>query len=231
MWFVCGMSAALVGGTVMAQTGTGTGSRMGSTTGMGTQGTKLVELPSDEKGILERLHHSNQNEIQLAQLVKEKGTNPQLKDFAQMLITDHTQADQKLMTYAKTKKLSLGEPKPMNDMERKMMSASKANMEVFKTLKGPMFDQVVTAHLVSSHDKTLDKLVTITHSNQSQELTSMATELIPKISQHRDEAYRILSAVKLPVGGVGGAGQSGDLGHDTMPSSPGQEPARPMQRQ
>jgi putative membrane protein len=231
----CFLGVTLLGLPCFAQTGTTgtTGSRTGQTGTM--TGQKLIDLPTDEKGILERIRHTNQMEIQLAQLARDKATSQSVKSFAQMMITEHQQVDQKLMTYAQGKKITLGKPKPMNELERKSAAAQEASMEKMKAMSGPLFDVAFMSHMVSGHDMMLAKVITAQQTlKNKQELVTILSELQPKFSQHRDEAYRILGEVKISgMAGVGGAGEQGmEPNHSTMPSpTPGtQQPRNPGTR-
>src|SRR5689334_18102792 len=80
-----------------------------------------VVLPKDEKSFLEALHHVNEMEIEMGKLAQQKGVTQDVKDFGQKMVTDHQQADQQLMAYAKQANLKLGEPKPTSEVEKKAM--------------------------------------------------------------------------------------------------------------
>jgi putative membrane protein len=191
----------------VAQTAT---SRPGQMTARSPTG---IELPSDEKAVLERLKHHNKMEVKWGELGRERASNPQVKQFAEMMVTDHGQANEKVMTYAKTRKWTLAEqPKPMNDTEKKGMAASKATMELMQTMQGPAFDSMFMANMVKSHDKTLLKLTAIQEKFSGTELARMANEMMPKISEHRDQAYRILGQIKPGGMATGGAGTEGTKG-------------------
>ena len=171
-------------------------------------------IPTDPKAFLERLHHTNQSEIKEAELAQQNSQNPDVKAYAQQMITEHTAADQKLMAYAKSKNLKLAEmPKPMNDMERKGMAAHTAMMAALKEMKGMPFDSKYLAGQVAAHDMAIGKVMAA----QSQmkgadaELTAMLSELSQKLPHHREMAYSALGKLgqqmKSHMGATGGSGE------------------------
>src|SRR3954447_8556866 len=84
--------------------------------GKSTEKNKMMSL--DEKGLLERLHMANQHEITAGNMAMQKASNDATKQAAQMIVSDHEQADQDVMALAKKKNLKLGAPTPMNEMEK-----------------------------------------------------------------------------------------------------------------
>ncbi len=181
--------------------------------------------PTDEKALLERLHYANQQEIKLGQLAEKNATNAEVKSFASMMVKDHTAMDQKLMDYAKGKSLKLADmPKPMNDMEKKMMAQDKASMEELQVLKGAAFDSCYMAGQVGDHDATLGKVMAAKQGMTTMDptMTSMMQELTTKVPQHREQAWTILGKLDdgMAVGGSGspqgGTGMGGNMDHGAM---------------
>ena len=68
-----------------------------------------VSAGAAERGpvLLAFMHHANQREIDMARLVKEKSDSPQVKAFADRLITDHQAADDRILAFAKGRGLDL----------------------------------------------------------------------------------------------------------------------------
>jgi putative membrane protein len=233
----------VVGGSALAQSTTqgaasgstqGTGSGQGATQGSaqgqmmkGAQAGKgmakggMIEhmgfmIPADEKAMLERLHHVNQMEIQLGELAQKNGQSQDVKSYGEMLVKDHTAADQKVKDQAKQKGLTLSAPKPLNEVERKTMAAQKANMEKLKELKGAPFDACFLANMVGDHDEVLGKLMAAQQNVTDTAMTPLLQDLSRSIMQHRQQAHTLLSRVGPgSTTGVGGAGMGGQgMGHD-----------------
>lgn len=206
----------LLGGTALAQ-------QSGKETKKGTAELRGFVVPTDEKALLERLHYTNQMEIKLGHLAQQNSQNPDVKSFGEQMVREHTAADQKLMTLARGQNLTLSDmPKPMNDMEKKVMAADKAVMEELQTLKGEPFDSCYISGQVGDHDATLGKLMAgrqaITGNAQ---LTSLLDEMTQTVAQHRQQAYTVLGKLgqSMGVGGAGtdmqkgtGAGTGGHMG-------------------
>jgi putative membrane protein len=207
--------AALAQDKAMGNPGQGKGAAKGATTEL-----RGFVVPTDEKAFLERLHYTNQKEIKLGQLAQQNATHPDVKAFGEMMVKDHTAADQKLMTMAQTRNLKLADmPKPLNDMEKKVMAADKANQEKLQALKGEAFDACYMSLMVGDHDETLGKVMAGQQSmTGNAELTAMLGNVSQSVTQHRQQAYSVLGRLGPQATGVGGTG--GDMG-GTKPSGSG----------
>jgi putative membrane protein len=241
----------VVGGAALAQSAQGTtpgttqgGAAQGTTPGQTMQASKptpkggMIEhmgfmVPADEKAFLERLHHINQMEIQVGKLAQQNGQSQDVKSYGEMLVTDHSAADEKLMAYAQGKKLKLGSPKPLNEVERKAMAAQKAAVEKLQALKGQPFDADFLAHMVGDHDMALGKVMAAQQHFTSAELSPLLQQVTQSVSRHRQQAHTLLGRIgpgaTMGVGGAGdmnkhmghgtGAGGAGDTGKGHMSPS------------
>ena len=215
------------GGTQGAQGGTMQGGTQGQPMGgKGTVKGGMVEhmgfmVPADQRAMLERLHHINQTEIQLGRLAQQNAMSQDVKSYGEMLVRDHTSADQRLMSFAQQKGLKLSQPKPMNDMERKVMAAERAAMEKFRVLKGQPFDAAFLAHMVGDHDMALGKVMAAQQHVTDAGLTPLLQQITQSVTQHRQQAHTLLGrigpgAAATGVGGAGGMdqGMHQGMGHD-----------------
>lgn len=191
----------VLGGTALAQ-------QAGKENKKGTAELRGFVVPTDEKALLERLHYTHQMEIKLGQLAQQNSNNPDVKSFGELMVREHTTADQKLMKLAQDRGLKLSDmPRPMNDMEKKALAADKAIMEELQALKGEPFDSCYISGQVGDHDATLGKLMAGRQAlTPNAQLTSLLDEMTQHVSQHRQQAYSVLGKLGQGMMGVGGAG-------------------------
>ncbi|QSQ22689.1 DUF4142 domain-containing protein [Pyxidicoccus parkwayensis] len=207
-------ASLLTGGFALAQSGM---ANQPTKNEKGTTELKGFMAPTDEKALLERLHHVNQQEVKLGQLAEKNAMSEDVKSFASMMVKDHGAMDQKLMDYAKSKNLKLSDtPTAMNDAEKKMMARDKANMDLLQTLKSSAFDSSYTVTMVGGHDATLGMLMAAKKGmpGATPQLTTMLDETTQKVSAHREQAYTILGKLGTAMG-VGGSGM-GNMEHGNM---------------
>jgi putative membrane protein len=205
----------VLGGAALAQ-GNVQGSSQGTMQGKSMAQGGVVEnmgykVPADEKAVLERLHHINQEEIQIGRLAQQNGESQDVKSYGNMLVKDHTTADQALTSYAQKKGIKLAEPKPMDEVERKAMAAQKAGMEKLQVLKGQPFDASFLAHMVGGHDAALGKVLAAQKNLTDPGLTPVLQQHAQAITQHRQQAYTLLG--RIGPGASAGVGGAGDMDH------------------
>ncbi|WP_434387599.1 DUF4142 domain-containing protein [Melittangium boletus] len=193
----------------------------------GTADVKGFVVPADAKGLLERLHAANQDEIKQGQLAQQVSQNPDVKTFAEQMVRQHTDADQKVQALAQTKKLKLADmPKPLDDAEKKCMAADKATMDKLKALKGEAFDGAYLAAQLGAHDAVLGKLAAGKQAAMGDaELSALVDELSQSVAQHRQHVYALLG--KLSPQGAGAAMAPTMGGTTGAPAAPAPAPAQP----
>ncbi|MCP3102520.1 DUF4142 domain-containing protein [Myxococcus sp. K15C18031901] len=153
----------------------------------------MLPVPADEKAFLEVLHHTNQMEVKMGQLAQQNGSSQGVKDYGQRMEKDHGQADQKLMAYAKSKQLTLGEPKADTPLAQAMSDSNMATDKKLQALQGPVFDRAYLTTMVEGHDVAIAQVMAAQQQFKSNtQLTAMLDDLLPQLQQHRQSAYRLL---------------------------------------
>lgn len=125
-------------------------------------------------------------EIKASELAKTKSTNPQIISFADMMITDHTQAGEEL------KKIEAAKMVDAHDtvsMEHQKMIASLAS----KT--GAAFDKAYIEMMVTDHEKAV-QLFTEATGNTSNLIQDFSRKILPTIQMHLDSAKAISASLK-----------------------------------
>jgi putative membrane protein len=137
---------------------------------------------------------ANLAEIQLGQLAIQKSSNSQVKQYAQMLIQDHTQANSQLKQLASSKSLSV--PTQPNAQQR----AAKARLS---GLSGQAFDRAYIQQMEQDHTKSVALFQKESQQGQDPDLKNLAATLLPKLQSHEQEAQQIAGRI-----GVGNQSRS-----------------------
>jgi putative membrane protein len=121
-------------------------------------------------------------------LAKTKGKSKAVKDFAQTMITDHTQVNKQAVALA----TKLGVTPEDNDVSRQLNEGAQTSQESLKTKSGADFDSAYIDHEVAYHQAVLDALdKTLIPDAENAELKGLLTKVRPAIAAHLDRAKGI----------------------------------------
>lgn len=118
---------------------------------------------------------SNLTEIQTSRLALQKSSNAQVRAFAQMMITMHTQAQAELNALAARKGVRLAD-KPGAD-QRLLYNR-------LTTLSGAAFDAAYKNVQVNGHQMTLDLIVTYRSIGKDAQVLAYAAKIQPVVADH-----------------------------------------------
>lgn len=154
---------------------------------------KLSEVDTQ---VVAHLHAVDQLEIALGTLAEQNGTAG-VKNFGQMLVTDHSAFDAKLAAFAKQHAM------PTIPADASQSQAAKAEIDAEKgklhALHGAAFDHEFLPMMAKAHDQELTKADANIALVSDGELKSMLLELKPMLQQHADEARRLQLPVSTPT--------------------------------
>lgn len=125
-------------------------------------------------------------EIKASMLAEKISQNPQVVDFAKMMVKDHTDGVTELKKLKK-EKLILKADSISEDHEEMIDSLSK--------LTGGAFDKAYMEMMVKDHEgavKLFDEGAEVT----APHIKSFAIKTLPTIEKHRDDAKQILASLK-----------------------------------
>lgn len=151
---------------------------------------------NDAKTILSKIHHTNETEIKLGEHVRSKGANKDVKEYATHLVKDHKDADQKVMSLAKQKNVTLATPEPATAEERAMMDKHKAAADRIMGLSGAELDREYTSTMAEAHADVIQMLKTARDGTQDKDVRSLIDKMMPALEQHRDRASALSTKVK-----------------------------------
>lgn len=126
-------------------------------------------------------------EVELGNLALAKTTNSSVKDFANMMITDHTKANEELMAMAKNKSFTLPDS---------LDGEHKAKVDNLRNLSGAEFDRAYMATMVTDHQKTLELMRTEASSGVDAALKDFAAKTAPVVQTHLEHAQRLQGSLR-----------------------------------
>src|SRR5690606_28569519 len=121
----------------------------------------------------------NLSEIELWQLAVSKATHDSVVAFAQMMIDEHTDAQDDLESIAADLGLTLPDS---------VKSEHAALRERLDTLSGFQFDSVYIRHMVLGHEEAQDVMQTQIDEGENERLTNYASSQLSAINMHLQKA-------------------------------------------
>lgn len=171
-----------------------------SSAGTSASATKST-LSKADQNLMHEIARSNLAEIETGKIALTQSKNDQVREFAQKMIDDHTQAQQELEQLAQAKGVTLPtEPDSKHQAQAKKMRA----------LEGAKFDkQYIAQGGLSDHQKTHRMLERGQTRAEDPELKALVEKMTPIVGQHLTMAQDMKSG-KASVSGssMGPAGTS-----------------------
>jgi putative membrane protein len=121
-------------------------------------------------------------EVAFGELAGSKASAQSVKDFAAMMVEDHTAANEKLAALADAANIPL--PEDLDPAHQRMREALEA-------AEGAAFDATYIAGQIADHQQTVAILVWEMGQGQDAELQRFAAETLPVVTQHLDRAQAI----------------------------------------
>jgi len=135
----------------------------------------FAALSSSDKSFAIEAAHGGLAEVQLGQLAAQKATSPQVKAFAQRMVTDHTQANQDLMQVAKSANI---------DLPTQVDAKQEKEMDRLRALSGTAFDTAYMQHMVQDHKKDVSDFQKEAKSGGDSSLKGFAQKYLPTLQEH-----------------------------------------------
>ncbi len=127
-------------------------------------------------------------EIEAARIAETRSNNADVKALASMIEEDHTAAGEKLRAAASTAAPDVTMP-TMLDQRRQGM------IDNLNAAAPDDFDKVYLDQQVAAHNETLTLLNGFADNSDAPALATLAREMIPAITKHRDRAQTLVNGM------------------------------------
>ena len=140
------------------------------------------KLTAADRQFVKKAAQGGLAEVQLGQLATEKAESPEVKQFGQRMIDDHTKANDKLKQVASDEGVTV--PDKLNAKD----AATKARLE---KLSGKAFDRAYMHDMVLDHTKDVSDFRMESKNAKDPALKNFVTETLPTLKNHLKEAKSI----------------------------------------
>ncbi|MCO8167150.1 DUF4142 domain-containing protein [Pseudomonas sp. 21LCFQ02] len=123
-------------------------------------------------------------EIENGKLAVEKSQSADVKTFAEMMIKDHTAANEKLKDIAATKKLEVSDDAELMDKAKKMILE----------YRDASFDKAYAENQVTAHEQTIKLFEDEAKNGDDPEVKAFAAETLPKLKTHLEAARKLATS-------------------------------------
>jgi putative membrane protein len=126
-------------------------------------------------------------EVALGKMAAAKGASKDVKDFGNMMVMDHSKANDELKTIAKGKNITL--PAGLDAEHR-------AKSDSLSKLSGKDFDKAYVDAMIDGHKKTLSLMQTEASNGKDAELKAFAGKTAPVVQLHLEKILKIQAGLK-----------------------------------
>jgi putative membrane protein len=135
---------------------------------------------------------ANQVDIDAGKLAASKATNPDVKAYGNMMVTDHTGVNKQATDLA----AKLGVKPEDNPTAQSLKSGGTDNVASLNKLSGAAFDKAYIDHEVTYHQAVLDAVdKTLIPNAQNAELKALLVKVRPAFAAHLEKAKQIQASL------------------------------------
>ncbi|WP_205510922.1 DUF4142 domain-containing protein [Longitalea arenae] len=167
----------------------GTGSDMTADSAAANRGTAGTQGAVDDRTMkfINEAAMGGMAEVQLGKMAQEKATNPRVKNFAEMMVRDHSEANTQLQSIAQQKNVTL-----RKDLE----GDHKNHYEDLSKKKGADFDREYMKMMVDDHQDDINAFEKIAENGTDPDVKTFASQKLPTLRKHLDSAKAIQKSLK-----------------------------------
>jgi putative membrane protein len=154
----------------------------GGQSGM-SRGMAADMTPEDRMNYVRMAAASDLFEIQSSQLALSRAQRPETRQYAQMLVTHHTQTSQATMQAAQA--AGMNPPPPM------LMPMQQRMLDQLRRASGRNFDRMYFTQQIPAHEMALALHSNYARAGDTPSLRATAATAVPLVQQHLDQARRM----------------------------------------
>jgi putative membrane protein len=150
-------------------------------------------VASRDAHFIKKAAEGNNAEIQMGQMVSQRTQDPAVRAYADMIVRDHTMANQQLQQIAQAKGVEFPDATKKSDSHE---------MTKLEKKSGPELDRAAVDHWVKDHKKDIKEYESQIKNGHDADVRQYASSTLPKLQDHlsRAEALSSKKTVHEPAG-------------------------------
>lgn len=159
----------------------------GNTNSVADTSSSPVESKMTDSDFLKAMAISAVSQVELGKLASTKATDPGVKEFAQMMVTEHAKALEELKALASTLKVTV---------RTEVDSSRNFAMDSFRKRAGAEFDKAYVDAMVDVHEATVADFDSKAKDAADPDLKAFAAKTLPTLRLHREQITAIQARLK-----------------------------------
>jgi putative membrane protein len=148
-------------------------------------GSTATSGATDEQ-FIKKMANGGMMEVEAGKLASSRASNPQVKQFGQMMVKDHSKSNEKLKALAETRKV---------DLPKSPDGEKKAQKEKLEAHSGAAFDAAYMDTMVTAHQQTVALLEDQIKNGKDATVRHYAQETLPTVRSHLEQAQQLQAQV------------------------------------
>ncbi len=141
-------------------------------------------MGSGDKAFAMKAAQDGLAEVQLGKLAAEKGSDADVKSFAQQMVDDHTKANDQLKSLAQQENMTLPET---------IDSKDQATYDKLSKMSGAAFDKAYMTNMVKDHQMDVKEFQHESDKGQDANIKNFASQTLPILQSHLEHAKSVQS--------------------------------------
>jgi putative membrane protein len=141
-----------------------------------------VEVSQEAKDFVMKAASGGMLEVQLGQMAADKAKNQRVKDFGNMMVTDHSKANDELKSLAAANNITI--PTGLLPQHQK-------HLDMMSKMSGSGFDKHYMDMMVNDHKEDIGEFQKEANSSGNDPFKAFAGKTLPVLQKHLDSAQTI----------------------------------------
>jgi len=164
------------------------------------------KIDNADAAAMKQLAQANLNEVESGKAAAAKAQNPEVKQFAQKMVTDHQQMYNELLSLAKQKGVALPQSGSLKE---------KAQSKLAERASGADFDKKYMEEMVKDHQKDVQDTQNVAAKAKDPDFKRAVEKAHAKIQEHLQMAQSIASKTGAAAGGTAPSSSAGSVNPHT----------------